>query len=171
MAVEIPRPAPTLSILTGRKVRADERDGTAVTGGGASNRGGENLEPANTPPGIFLDKIRLIVVALLACIIGVAAFVVSQTYHVNSYWLFFALGSVGMVPLLFRNYRTLTKRPAFFLFLTCWVVLHGFIVASLIHRISLVFWIPVFALELLVGYLTAFWLFGVVPSDEIQDSH
>jgi hypothetical protein len=142
---------------------------TADTAGHANSSAGHrgNLRPLKTPPSGFLDKVLLVGVAVLICLIGVAAFVLGETYHVSPSWLFFAWGSIGMVPLFVRNFRGQLKRPAFILFLAGWVVVHGLIVASLIHWVSLIFWLPVFGLEFLVGYLAAFWLFGAVPSDKI----
>jgi hypothetical protein len=124
-------------------------------------------QPPKTPTVGFLDKVLLVGLAVLICVIGVAAFVLGETCHVNPSWQFFAWGSIGVVPLFVRNFRGQSKRPGFVLFLAAWVLVHGLIVASLIHWVSLVFWLPVFGLEFIVGYLAMFWLFGAVPSDKI----
>jgi hypothetical protein len=126
-----------------------------------------DAEPTKTSRSLLWDKALLIGAALLVCLIGCGAFLLGEIYHVNPVWIFFAWGSVGIVPLFVRNFRGQLKRPGFILFLAGWVVAHGLIVASLIHWVSLIFWLPVFGLEFLVGYVAVFWLFGAVPSDKI----
>ena len=126
-----------------------------------------DAEPTKSSRSPLWDKALLIGAALLLSLIGCGAFLLGEIYHVNPAWIFFALGSVGIVPLFARNFRGQFKRPAFVLFLAGWVVVHGLIVASLTHWVSLMFWLPVFGLEFLIGYLAMFWLFGAVPSDKI----
>jgi hypothetical protein len=80
--------------------------------------------------GFIEDKLRLVGVAVLVCVIGVAAFMLAEIYHVNPFWGFFAWGSISSIPLFVRDFRGQIKRPAFVLFLAAWVVLHGLIVAA-----------------------------------------
>jgi hypothetical protein len=116
---------------------------------------------------VVSDKLLLVGAAVLICVIGVAAFVLGDIYHLNPYWLFLAFGSVGMVPVIARNYPTQFKRPAFVLVFAGWVMVHGLIVAGLIRWVSITFWVPVFGLELLAGYFVIFRLFGTLPSNKI----
>jgi hypothetical protein len=104
---------------------------------------------------------------VLICVIGVAAFILADAYHVNPLWLFLAWNSVGLVAAVGWGFRSHWKRPAFIAFFTVWLTVHAAVVTVLMGWVPIVYWLPLFFLELFIGYLFAYWLFGV-PLDHEQ---
>lgn len=117
--------------------------------------------PTKRSRSMLRDKALLLGAALLVCLIGGAAFLLGEIYHVNPAWIFFAWNSIFMIPMLAREFRGYWKKPAFIIFFLVWMAVHGFVVVSLMRWVSLVYW-PIFILlELSAGFVTAHWLFGV----------
>jgi hypothetical protein len=109
------------------------------------------------------DKILLVAAAFAVCIGGGAAFWFAEDYHVNPAWVFFAWNSMLLVPLVWGDFRSLLKRPSFFIFLFGWMVLHGLTIVGLMRWVDAVYWIPILGVELFIGYFAAYSLFDVPP--------
>ena len=120
-----------------------------------------NLEPLRSARSRFLDKVLLVGVGLIVCVIGVASFILAEIFRVNPVWVFFAGNSILMIPMFVREFHGYWKKPAFMIFFLVWMVVHGFVVVCLMRWVSLIYW-PVFILlDLSAGFVTAHWLFGV----------
>lgn len=114
------------------------------------------------------DGLLVIGSALLLCAFLIGAFAVANKYDNNVLWVCFAWSSVLMIPLLLRGFRAHLKRPHFIRFLAVLVIVHGIVCTSLIKwRIPLVYWFPIFIVELSLGAWVAYRLFGVIPSGDI----
>jgi len=116
---------------------------------------------ATRPRSGIWDRLFLVVVALVVCIVAVSSFVFAQIFHVNPIWIFFAGNSILMIPMFVREFRAFWKDPAFIAFFLVWMIVHGLLIVCLMRWSELAFW-PVFILlELSAGFVTAHWLFGV----------
>src|SRR5579859_5861179 len=109
------------------------------------------------------DKTLLVCAALLACVIGGAAFWLADKYHMNPAWVFLAWNSIFLIPIVGRDFRSHWKTRPFIAFFGVWMVLHGVVMVILTALIPILYWAPFIALELFVGYLFAYLLFGVPP--------
>ncbi len=109
----------------------------------------------------------VVALALLLCVFGVSAFSLADKYHINEVWVFFAWNSILAIPLFVRGFRGHFKRSSFMVFLAGLAVAHGLIVVSVMRWVPLVYWVPLFALELYAGAWAAYRFFGVVPSGNI----
>src|SRR5262249_42502357 len=131
----------------------------------------ENYDSA-TPPapaaqkkgqGRWADRIRLVGVALLVCMIGTASFLVGIIYHLNPAWIFVGWNSIGIAALFIDDFRTHLKKPAFVTFLVAWAVIHGLFVVTLMRWLSIPAMLPFLAIELTVGYFLADVMFDIRP--------
>ena len=83
-------------------------------------------------------------------------------------WVFFAWGSFATMPAFLRAFRGHLKRPFMTLFLAGLAIVHGLVFMSLIKwRVPIVYWFPIFIVELSVGAWAAYRFFGVIPSGDI----
>jgi hypothetical protein len=99
-------------------------------------------------------------------VIGVAAVVLGEIYHASPVWFFFAWNSIFFIPLIGRDFRGQFKAPQFRGVFGIWVALHGTMVVLLIKWIRMLYWAPLIAIELFLGYLIVSWLFGILPDRE-----
>jgi hypothetical protein len=106
----------------------------------------------------------LVGTALLVVATTGGSFLLGEIYHINPGWLFFAWNSILTVPLFIKQFRRHISRLPFALFLIAWAIAHGIIVICLMRWIPLPYWIPVLGAELLLGYLIAYWGFGIEAS-------
>jgi hypothetical protein len=107
------------------------------------------------------DKVLLVVVALLVCIIGTGSVLLSIFYHINRAWFFVAWNSIGLVPLFIRDFRSHLRNLSFVAFLFAWALIHGLLVAALLRWLSIMAMLPILAVELTLGYVLADYMFGI----------
>src|SRR5262245_12680244 len=88
----------------------------------------DNARPAETKGRGCLDKVLLVLVALVICVVGGAGFWLAEDHHVNPAWVFFGWNSILIIPVLVRDFRGQLKRPSFLVFLLGWGIAHGLIV-------------------------------------------
>jgi hypothetical protein len=110
------------------------------------------------------DRVLLFGTGLLVCIAGVGSGILGEIYHVNSAWLFFAWNSILLIPLVGGDFRSQLKRPSFILFFFAWMIMHGLTVLGLMRWVDVLYWIPLLAVELFIGYFAAYCLFDI-PSE------
>jgi hypothetical protein len=120
------------------------------------------------PTSMVADRGLLIGSAVLVCVIGGAAFWLADDYHMNPLWVFLAMNSVGFIWVIGRRLRSHWKKPLFIVFLVAWVAIHTAVVVVLMAWVPLLYWLPLIAVELFVGFLAAYWLFGVPPPQQNQ---
>lgn len=114
------------------------------------------------------DGLLVIGLALLLCLLGIGSFYFADQYHIKEVWVFFAWSSFAMIPAFLRAFRGHLKRPFLIPFLAGLAIVHGLVCISLIKwRISLVFWFPIFIVELSAGAWAAYRFFGIIPSGDI----
>ena len=114
----------------------------------------------------MLDKLLLICAALLVCVLGGAAFWASEAYHFNPAWVFFAWNSVFLIPIAGWGLRNQWKNGRFISYFGAWMALHGFVVLLLMGFVPMLYWLPTIFVEMFVGYLIAYTLFGLPPKSE-----
>jgi hypothetical protein len=114
------------------------------------------------------DGLLVIGLALLLCLFLLGAFVVADKYHINVLWVSFAWSSVLVIPAFLRAFRGHLQRPFLMPFLAGLAIVHGLVFMSLIKwQVSVVYWFPVFIVELSIGPWAAYSFFGVIPSGDI----
>ena len=109
------------------------------------------------------DSVRLVGTAVLVILIGGAAFLAADTYHINVAWVFLSWNSIWFFVALRKGFRRHFRNAKFTAFLLLWMVIHGTVVVLLMRWVRLQYWTPLMALELLVGFLAADLLFGIRP--------
>lgn len=121
-----------------------------------------------TPIRRVRDRLLLIGSALLVCVLGVGSFYFAGEYHINSLWVFFAVSSIGVIPALLRAFRGHLRRPFVIPFLTVLAIVHGLVFVCLMKwQMSVVYWFPIFIVELSAGAWAAYRFFGIIPSGDI----
>ena len=114
------------------------------------------------------DGLLMMALGLLLCLLGVGSFYFANQYHIKEVWVFFAWGSFAPVPVFLRAFRRHLKRPSVMPFLAGLAIVHGLIFISLLKwQVSIVYWLPVFFVELSVGAWAAYRFFGIIPSGDI----
>jgi hypothetical protein len=114
------------------------------------------------------DGLIAIGLAVSLCLFLLGAFVVADKYHINVLWVCFAWSSVLAIPAFFRAFRGHLKRPFMIPFLVGLTIVHGIVFISLIKwRVPIVYWFPVFIVELSLGAWAAYRFFGIIPSGDI----
>jgi hypothetical protein len=114
----------------------------------------------------FRDKLLLFASAILVCVIGVNAVLFAEDHHANKLSIFFGLNAIGFIAVVGRKFPKYWRNPLFILFFLVWLVVHGIVSATLATTLPILYWPPIFAAELFVGFLAAYLLFGVPPSRE-----
>jgi hypothetical protein len=107
------------------------------------------------------DKALLVGAALLVCVLGVGVFFIAIQYHVSTLWIFLAVNSIGFTIVVARQFRGYWKTVSFFAFFALWVLIHTLLLLAALIRGPWPYWLPVFGVELFLGYLAAYWLFGL----------
>ena len=119
------------------------------------------MEQLGTSKSGFRDRVVLVASAMLVCVIGVGAFWIATDYQADTRWVFFGLNSIGFVAIVGRKFPNHWKTPSFILFFMGWLVIHGIVAITLAASLPVLYWLPIFGVELFVGFLTAYLLFGV----------
>jgi hypothetical protein len=96
-------------------------------------------------------------------VIGCGSFLLGELYHISPDWLFLSWNSIGMSLILWKGFRRHFKNASFTAFFLLWMAVHGTVVVLLMRWVRMLYWIPLMALELFVGFLAASLLFGIVP--------
>jgi len=109
------------------------------------------------------DSVRLVGTAVLVILISGAAFLAADTYNINVVWVFLSWNSIWLFLILRKGFRRHFKNAQFTAFLLMWMAVHGTVVVLLMRWVRMLYWIPLIALELFVGFLAANLLFGIVP--------
>lgn len=114
------------------------------------------------------DGLVVIALALLLCLFLLGAFVVADKYHINVLWVCFAWSSVLAIPAFLRAFRAHLKRPFLMPFLAGLAIVHGLVFVGLIKwRVPIIYWFPVFIVELSLGAWAAYRFFRIIPSGDI----
>ncbi len=115
----------------------------------------------------FLKRILsfwlLIGAALAVCVVGVGAFIVADTFHVNPLWVFFGLVSVGFVAGVAEEYRKEFRSVRFVLFVIGWLLINVTVIVAVVGSIGWLYLIPILFVEQILFYMSAYWLFGLQP--------
>lgn len=116
-----------------------------------------------SPTARYWDRVRLVGTAMLVCVIGVAAFVAGEIYHISPVWLFLSWNSIGLLLILGKGFRDHFKKAQFTAFFLLWMAAHGTVVVLLMRWVRMIYWVPLMGIELFVGFLAANLLFGIQP--------
>jgi hypothetical protein len=109
----------------------------------------------------FRDRLLLVASAIIVCIIGVGAFWIAGDSHKGLLWVFFGLNTIGFAFVVGRKFPKHWKSPSFVFFFLAWLLLHGIVATTLAASVPFLYWLPIFGVELFVGFLAAYLLFGV----------
>ena len=119
------------------------------------------MEQLNTSKSAFRDRFVLIASALLVCVVGVGAFWIADDYQADTRWVFFGLNAIGFIVVVGRKFPNQWKTPSFILFFIVWLVGHGIVATQVAASLPILYWLPVFGVELFIGFVAAYLLFGV----------
>jgi hypothetical protein len=125
------------------------------------------LPRTTTQGGLLSNGVRLFGSALALCVILFASFWFAQEHKLNLAWSFFGWSSILFIAAVGRGFRGQYRNPLFLAFFAIWTVVHGAFSVLLIGWVPMVYWLPAFGLELFLGYLVAYRLFGL-PRDAKQ---
>jgi hypothetical protein len=112
----------------------------------------------------FRDRALLVASAIIVCVIGVGAFWIAGDSGTGPLWVFFGLNAIGFIVVVGRKFRKHWNTPSFILFFLAWLLLHGIVATMLAASLPILYWLPIFGVELFVGFLAAYLLFGA-PSE------
>jgi len=121
----------------------------------------ENLDQPGASTNGFRDRVLLVSSAILVCVIGVGAFWIADDYHANKLWVFFGLNAIGFIVVVGRKFPNHWQTPSFILFFMAWLVVHGIVAVTLAASLPILYWLPIFGVELFIGFFAAYLLFGV----------
>jgi hypothetical protein len=121
----------------------------------------ERVLDALGQPGKERGSWPLLGTALLICFVFVGSFTLSDLYGVSPVPMLIVWNSILMIPLFWRDFRSLWKKPSFVAFFVIWMLFHGLVVVALMRWTSIINWPVGILLELTLGLLIAHWLFGV----------
>jgi hypothetical protein len=124
------------------------------------------LNQARLPTSPLWDKIVLVGSAIVVCVLGVSLFLFAINFRVNTIWVFFALNSIGFIAVVGRKFRYSSKTLPFICFFALWLVVHALVMIALTAWLPLQLWLPMIGLELFVGYLVAYQVFGLPPEEK-----
>ena len=114
------------------------------------------------------DGLHLLGWAFLVCALIVCTIALADAYHIDRLWAAFGLNSFAMIPLFLRAFRGQLNRPLMMPFLGVLAVVHGIIFMGLMKwRVSVVYWFPIFAVELSLGAWAAYRFYGISPRGDI----
>ena len=116
----------------------------------------------------FRDKVLLIGLALLVCIVLVSMLWLADEHHVNTVWVLLAWNSIGLVAVVGWGFRRHWRRPAFIAFFLVWLVVHAAVVTALMGWVPMLYWLPIIGVEFFIGYTAAYVLFGLPPDQQRQ---
>jgi hypothetical protein len=114
------------------------------------------------------DGLLLLSLALLLCLVLVGTIALADAYHISRIWAAFALNSFGMIPLFLRAFRGHLNRPSMTPFLGVLAAIHGSVFVGVLKwRIPVLYWFPIFGVELSLGAWAAYRFYGVIPRGDI----
>lgn len=111
----------------------------------------------------MLDMFYLVGAAVLLCVLGAAAFIVADIYHVNPLWVMVSFISVGFFVGAREDYRKEFRSTRFVAFVCDWVVINGIVIIALLSLFGWGWLIPALLLEQFLFSMTAYWFFDVPP--------
>lgn len=110
-----------------------------------------------------LDLCLLCFSALVICVLGVGAFVIATTRHINPAWIFFGLVSAGFFAGVREEYRRELRSARFVLFVFGWIAINVGVIAVVVSSFGWVWLFPALFLEQALFYMSAYWIFGLEP--------
>jgi hypothetical protein len=87
----------------------------------------------------------------------------AELHHLNPIWVFLILMSFGFFAFAREEYRREFRSVRFVLFACGWVVINVAVVVTVLASFGWMFLIPALLLEQFLLYMSAFWLFGLLP--------
>lgn len=120
-------------------------------------------ERGSSVRGRVLDYFLLISCGVLVCIVTGGAFLLADIYHVNPLWVIVSLISVGFLAGAREDYRKELRSTRFVAFVCGWVVINAALFVIVLGLFGWLWLILALALEQILFYMTAYWLFGLPP--------
>lgn len=111
-----------------------------------------DFESLNPPRSRSIDIALLIGSAFLICVLLTGSFLLADKYQVDAIWVFVAINSLGIIPIVGKRYRRGMPNRLFIPFVGAWMLVHGALATFLIVKIHVVYWLPAFAIELGLGF-------------------
>ena len=111
------------------------------------------------------DRVLLVTGALLISALGVTLFWMADDRG-GSYtqWVFFCLNVIGFGVVVGKKFAHCWKTPKFIAFFLIWAGLHAALSTMLAVSVPVLSWLPIFAVELFLGFLVAYLLLGSPPT-------
>jgi 4-amino-4-deoxy-L-arabinose transferase-like glycosyltransferase len=110
-----------------------------------------------------LDLFYLVGAALLVCILGGGAFIVTEVHHISPLWVFLSFISIGFFAGAREEYRKEFRSVRFIFFVCSWLVVNMAVFVVVLGYFGWLYLIPALLLEQVIFYMTAYWLFGLRP--------
>jgi hypothetical protein len=111
----------------------------------------------------IVDLCLLVGSGLLVCILTGGAFLLADIYHVNPLWVIVSFISVGFFAGAREDYRKEFRSAHFVAFVCGWVVINAAVFVIVLGLFGWLWLILALALEQVLFYMTAYWLFGLRP--------
>jgi hypothetical protein len=112
------------------------------------------------------DKVVLLGLAVSVCVALIVALWLADRHQVNSVWVLLAWNSIGLIAVVGWGFRRHRKQPSFIAFFIAWLAVHAALVTVLMGWVPMPYWVLAIGVEFFIGYLAAYWLFGINPDHE-----
>ncbi len=116
----------------------------------------------------LLDRLALLVCALLLIAVGGSAFLLADKHHVSEAWVFGAWAALFFFLYVGWGYRRNFRNPAFMSFFVAWTLLHVVVYLLTLAYLGFLWYVPIVVLELWIGYTVAISQFGPPPDKGIR---
>jgi hypothetical protein len=97
-----------------------------------------------------------------------AAFWLADDYGFNPAWLFSAGAALIFFLVVGWGYRRLFRNPAFASFFLGWTLVHVLVFLLVLGYLGVLWYFPIVAVELWIGYTIAIGTFGPPPDKSIR---
>lgn len=111
----------------------------------------------------MLDLCFLVGSALIVCLLGVGAFVITEIHHISPMWVFLSCISIGFFVGAREEYRKEFRSVRFIFFVCGWLVVNMTVFVVVLSFLGWIYLIPTLFLEQVLFYMTAYWMFGLQP--------
>lgn len=116
-----------------------------------------------------VDMLLLLGTALLVAGLSTGAALLSEAYNVSPVWLLSFWAGVGFLGMIGKTYGIQTlKSPRFAAFSAAWLVIHVCVFLFVLGSLGFLYYLPFLGAELLLGFMTAIWLFGPPAKDSAK---
>jgi len=107
--------------------------------------------PVTAPGSRLADRFLLFGLGLAVCIVGVTFGVLANTYAIDQKWVLFTFMCIGFIPIVWRRCKNHSPKTSVIAFFATWMILHGVLGTFVAKTVPLIYWLPIYFFEFMVG--------------------